>query len=247
VREHFYHIVFLDHMMPKMDGIETLGKLKEMDLIPEGTKIIVLTANAVVGAREKYIEEGFDDYLSKPVEISELEEKLLEFLPPELVTMRQDQPKEEDPRPVTAPVFTVNDSDDEVMEFSPGAEKKETPSGDFLEELKKNGFDTEAALGYCGKDPDFYKEVISEYASTYAEKSASLEDFLRHEDLKEYRTLIHSVKSGSKTIGAMDLSEKARLLEEASANGDLKYVKDHHGSFLEDYSGTIKFLSDIVK
>ena len=148
---------------------------------------------------------------------------------------------------MTAPVFTENDPDDEVMEFSPGAEKKETFYGDFLEELKKKGFDTEAALNYCGKDKDFYKDVISEYTSTYAEKRASLDDFLKHEDLKEYRTLIHSVKSGSKTIGAMNFSEKARLLEEASANGDLKYVKEHHGQFLEDYSGTIKILSDIIR
>jgi YesN/AraC family two-component response regulator len=234
-------------MMPKMDGIETLGKLKEMDLIPEGTKIVVLTANAVVGAREKYIEEGFDDYLSKPVEITELEEKLLEFLPPELVTMKQDQPEKEEPKPMTAPVFASDDIDDEVMEFSPGAEKKETASGDFLEELKKKGFDTDAALNYCGKDKDFYKEVISEYVSTFAEKSASLEEFFGSDNMKDYRTLIHSVKSGSKTIGAMELSEKARLLEEASANGDINYVKEKHRAFIEDYSDMTKFLSDIVK
>ena len=249
IREHFYHIVFLDHMMPKMDGIETLEKLKEMDLVPEGTKIIVLTANAVVGAREKYLEEGFDDYLSKPVEIQELEEKLLEFLPPEIVTMKQDEAKEEEPKPLTAPVFGSDEADDdEVMEFSPTEEKNGAPaaSGDFLGTLKGRGFDTEAALNYCGKDTEFYKEVIKEYASTYAEKSSSLEDFLKHEDLKEYRTLIHSVKSGSKTIGAMELSEKARLLEEASANGDLGYVKDNHAAFMKDYTETVKFLSDTV-
>ena len=251
VREHFYHIVFLDHMMPKMDGIETLGKLKEMDLIPEGTKIIVLTANAVVGAREKYIEEGFDDYLSKPVEISELEEKLLEFLPPELVTMKQDQPEKEEPKPMTSPVFDSGSAqEDEVLEFSPTGEKKEkkeVPSGDFLDRLKDKGFDTEAALNYCGKDKDFYKEVITEYISTFEEKSASLDDFLKNENLKDYRTLIHSVKSGSKTIGAMELSEKARLLEEASAEGNATYVKENHRAFIDDYSETTKFLSDIVK
>ncbi|MCR5620133.1 MAG: response regulator [Lachnospiraceae bacterium] len=252
IREHFYHIVFLDHMMPKMDGVETLGKLKEMDLIPEGTKIIVLTANAVVGAREKYLEDGFDDYLSKPVEITELEEKLLEFLPPEFVTMKQDVPEEEKPEPMTAPVFN-DDAEDEVMEFSPSEDKEEAvqedtaEKGDFLEELKRKGIDTEAALNYCGKDKEFYREVISEYTSTYAEKRASLDDFLKAEDMKEYRTLIHSVKSGSKTIGAMELSEKARLLEEASANGDLGYVKDNHAAFLREYSGMTKFLSDIVK
>ena len=154
---------------------------------------------------------------------------------------------------MTAPVFTGDDADEEIMEFSPTGEKKEASKedsgekGDFLEELKKKGFDTEAALNYCGKDKEFYREVIAEYTSTYAEKSAALDDFLNAEDMKEYRTLIHSVKSGSKTIGAMELSEKARLLEEASANGDLKYVKENHGAFLQEYSGMTKFLSDIVK
>ncbi|MBP0967400.1 MAG: response regulator, partial [Oscillospiraceae bacterium] len=75
-----YDIVFLDHMMPKTDGIETLEKLKEADMIPERTVMIALTANAVLGAREKYLEAGFDDYLSKPISLDELGGKLAKYL-----------------------------------------------------------------------------------------------------------------------------------------------------------------------
>ncbi|MBR4515286.1 MAG: response regulator [Lachnospiraceae bacterium] len=76
-----YDIVFLDHMMPEMDGVETLQALKERKLIPPSCKMIVLTANAVVGAREKYLENGFDDYLSKPMVLADLSGMLKKHLP----------------------------------------------------------------------------------------------------------------------------------------------------------------------
>ncbi|MCR5337767.1 MAG: response regulator [Lachnospiraceae bacterium] len=81
MKQKTYDIVFLDHMMPGMDGIETLHKLKEMNLVPSQTVIIALTANAVVGARENYLKEGFTDYLSKPIELGQLVEKLKAYLP----------------------------------------------------------------------------------------------------------------------------------------------------------------------
>ncbi|MBQ6128760.1 MAG: response regulator, partial [Lachnospiraceae bacterium] len=85
-----YDIVMLDHMMPEMDGIETLNAAKERSLIPDDCIVIALTANAVVGAREEYIREGFDDYLSKPVEIKSLIELLVKYLPEEKVTIQKD-------------------------------------------------------------------------------------------------------------------------------------------------------------
>ena len=84
-----YHIVMLDHMMPEMDGIETLQKAKEDGIIDENCKTIALTANAIVGAREEYLDAGFDDYLSKPVDVKELEGQLARFLPGSLVSYRK--------------------------------------------------------------------------------------------------------------------------------------------------------------
>lgn len=80
IREKKYDIVFLDHMMPHMDGMETLQKLKEEGLT-EHLTIIALTANAVVGARESYLAAGFQDYLSKPISVASLEEIMAKYLP----------------------------------------------------------------------------------------------------------------------------------------------------------------------
>ncbi|MBR6223938.1 MAG: response regulator [Lachnospiraceae bacterium] len=85
VKKKQYDMVFLDHMMPKMDGIETLQRMKEEELLPENTVVIALTANAVSGAREEYLTAGFNDYLSKPIEIPELEKQLMAYLPSELI------------------------------------------------------------------------------------------------------------------------------------------------------------------
>ena len=73
LEENKYDIVFLDHMMPVMDGVETIRKHKaNTESINKDTPIIVLTANAIVGAREEYMKEGFSDYLTKPIQIEKL-------------------------------------------------------------------------------------------------------------------------------------------------------------------------------
>jgi CheY-like chemotaxis protein len=75
-----YDIIFLDHMMPEMDGIEVLREIKARKLISDKTEVIALTANAISGVREMYLSEGFDDYLSKPIEPAELEAILRKYL-----------------------------------------------------------------------------------------------------------------------------------------------------------------------
>jgi len=86
MKEHRYDMVFLDDMMPEMDGKETLQRLKEMKDYPsENAAIVALTANALVGAKKEYISEGFDDFLPKPIIYKDAEEIILRFLPDELV------------------------------------------------------------------------------------------------------------------------------------------------------------------
>ena len=81
-----YHLVFLDHMMPEMDGIETLHRIREeTGIFTKGIPVVALTANAVAGAREQYLSAGFNDYLSKPVRAQDLEGMLIKYLPPDLV------------------------------------------------------------------------------------------------------------------------------------------------------------------
>ena len=126
-----YHIVFLDHMMPGMDGIETLAELRSRNLIGSFTKVIALTANAVVGARETYLAAGFDDYISKPIDMKELEKTLLEYLPEIYITSPDENSVPEDvpeptktgapaEKPAEKPAASPGKKDDRVMlEFAP--------------------------------------------------------------------------------------------------------------------------------
>ena len=202
----FYHMVFLDHMMPKMDGIETLKILKEKNLIPEGTAVIALTANAVVGAKEFYLESGFDDYLSKPIEIEHLECMLSEYLPENLTHLQ-----------------------------TPEAEEKQN-NDVLMAKLAMEGIDVKAGMGYVGGDKDFYIEMLKEYISSYDAHISDLNSFLEAHNMNDYETLIHSIKSVSRTIGAGELADLAFELEKASREGNEEYVSAHHGEFLENYS-----------
>lgn len=88
LRKETVDMVFLDHMMPGMDGIETFRVLKEEEICKD-TPIIMLTANAIIGDREKYFEEGFDDFITKPIMVDDLEELILKYLPTELVEIKE--------------------------------------------------------------------------------------------------------------------------------------------------------------
>ena len=208
-----YDILFLDHMMPEMDGIETLKYLKEMELV-RNTRIIALTANAVVGAKEQYIEAGFDDYLSKPISVPELEKMLRKYLSKDII----EAPIEED--------------DIDVSGLK------------GIERLEKLGIDVEEGLKFCGGDEDFYLEIIGDYVKEAPDKIEKLTELLKEGNLKDYRVMIHSVKSASKTIGAMKMFEDARELEFAAGDEKADYVQEHHDEVMEEYKALCKLLED---
>ena len=234
MRHGTYDIVFLDHMMPKMDGIETLRKLKSEGLIPENTAMVALTANAVVGAREMYLNEGFEDYLSKPMEVKDLVEKLRKYLP------------ESAYRDSTAPSagsgdadileFTPED-DGEVIEFTPGGEDTaDRKSGIDRTALGIAGIDVTSGLAYCANDESLYAEMLSDFASSCEEKLNALGGFLETKNWKDYGIKVHALKSNARMIGAESLSALALRLEEAAKSGDGAFVTANHKALAEEYA-----------
>lgn len=219
MREKKYDMVLLDHMMPKMDGIETLEILKKESLVDEKTVVIALTANAVVGAKEQYLSAGFNDYLSKPIEIKELEKMLRKYLP--------------------------GNPDDTIQKSSQAQET--VISDDPLEALSKLGLHTSEGISYCGGEEGFYFEIIGDYAKA-AEKNAEKLTSLKDEDnLNDYRILVHSIKSASKTIGARELYKEAYELEKASGDGNKDYLNNNHDQFVEKYLKLAQNLKGIVR
>ena len=230
VKEQHYDIVLLDHMMPGMDGIETLSKLKRMDLIPENTTVIAMTANAVVGAREAYLSAGFDDYISKPVEIGQLTEKLVAYLPADAYV--KTEPESE--------VSETGGSENKMFSVDP--EQEENVTGGCYDRalLEKSGFDTAKAMTFCENDESFYFELLDDFVGAFKEKSEELQRFYEAENYPDYRIAVHAMKSTSKTIGAMGLSEMAFELEQAAKDQNAGYIREHHDTLMKEYGETVK-------
>ena len=230
-----YNLIFLDHMMPGMDGIETLNRIHEKKLIGRHCKVIALTANAVAGARESYLEAGFDDYLSKPIEVQDMEKILLAYLPVDLISHRSTEkdtraPKEDLPKPASEGMI--------VMEFSPNPP---VTAGDPADPDNKEkalahfGISQSYGLKYCAGSRSFYEEMLKDYALSRSDKCDELHKLYNEKNWDEYRIKIHALKSSAKTIGAIDQSNSAKALEDAARNKDIGYIELHHQEYLDSY------------
>ncbi len=211
-----YDIVLLDHMMPRMDGVETLNELKKRSLIPSATRIIALTANAVAGAKEKYLAAGFDDYLSKPIDIENLMVMLKAYLPDEAFKETpQDEP--------------------EVFEFLPEDITDDTDVKFDIQKLKEAGLDTDAGLRYCAGDESVYFDIVNDYMMEYDNKHATLDEAYARKNWRDYQVSVHALKSTSKTVGSELMYEAARALEEAARSEDTAFIEANHERTMTSY------------
>ncbi len=229
IEEKKYDIIFLDHMMPEMDGIETLKAIKSSESHCNiDTPIIVLTANAVVGAKEKYLEDGFTDYLSKPIREDELMDMLREYLPEELVKLEDETEQELKQEQSSKQEECIEEAVDSAREMT-------------LDERFPT-LNTQVGMGYCMNDEGFYLEMIEEYIS--GDKRDVLAEEYAKESWKDYEIYVHSLKSTSLNIGAEQLSEYAKALEFAAKDGDYTYIKEHHDEVMSEYE---KLLAELKK
>lgn len=213
-----YDIVFLDQRMPEMDGIETFKRMKHLfNSKNRETPVIMLTANAVSGAREMFLAEGFDDYLSKPIEGSKLEEMIVKYLPEEKVL--------------------------------PAIEKEETDDSndsDFVKELKTiSGYNVSDGLTNCMGE-ELLAETIRDFVASVKKNIGDISGFLENDDLENYTIRVHSIKSSARIIGANDISERARALEELGDNKAVEKIMQLTPGLLKDYDELAKKLASAV-
>ena len=207
-----YDVIIMDQRMPGMDGTELLHRLHGMKNCPnEKTPVICMTADAIIGARERYIAEGFTDYLPKPVSGDTLQKTLLKYLPSEKVTMV----KQVEPETRKSPEVT-----EETERYAP---------------LQEAGITPGTGLGYCQQDKALYETLLEEYARSARAKTESMQAYYDMRDWKQYGILVHALKSTSRMIGAETLAKAAEALEKAAKEGNGDYITEHHDGVMKQY------------
>ena len=243
-----FNIVFMDHMMPGMDGVEAMKIIKQNALRDDKEIILIaLTANAISSAKEMFIAEGFDGFVPKPIEMDELERVLKRVLQKYMVVYSgpvddvSEAPKEKEVKEeAAAPALVVEEKEQQPAIAEPDKEKNP------FEELKDIGVDTDYGLDYCGGDKEFYEELLLDYADKRDSKLQEIEGYFENKDYKNYEIRVHGIKSTSKLIGAFDLSEKAKFLEEAAKNMDESAIQENHSILIIQYTKLMDTISELL-
>ena len=237
-----FDLIFLDHMMPEMDGVETLKQLRKIHA--EQSKvltIIAFTANAVSGAREMFLREGFDEFVSKPIETLELERILRKVLPKSSVVFVDNNDRKKIKAGDTEKQASQKD------EVTEGQMPESHSQEDKMSRLEEAGIHTGSGIQYCRGDREFYMELLLKFAKDGERKEREIEDFYKQGDLANYGILVHAMKSTAKMIGADALSEMARMSEEAAKKQDAGYIREHHEELLARYHELTLRILDVLE
>ena len=246
LRREKYDLVLLDHMMPEMDGVETLQIALE-EKLTDGVPVIALTANAIAGAKERYLSLGFTDYLSKPVSGRKLEEMVKQYLPKKLVQeiAREPQPEPEAEKLADEAESAVSKSElEKVEDLSVARLKAESrfraESPDHMPHDDVVLIDTDLGLEYCADDWEIYTEMLDIFAESREEEQAKMARALQEKNWKAYTTSVHALKSTSLSIGANHLSNQAKELETAGKAEEQQYIVDNHEAVMGLYDKVAK-------
>ena len=206
-----YDIIFMDHKMPEMDGIETTARIRAMGESDEyyaNVPIIALTANAVSGMRETFLSSGFNDYLTKPIDTIKLNSTLEKWIPKQKqksLASGSEIPYAEDHRRLGM-------------------------------QLEIDGVNVKKGLSISGGSLDTYLETLATYQIDVLERIDVLKECVANKDLSLYAICVHAVKGASANVGADSMAEFALSLEMAAKKGDFEYIRSRNSEFLADLS-----------
>lgn len=201
-----YHIVFLDHMMPGMDGIETAKAIRAERPDLEDMPIVALTANSSASAKEQFVAAGMNDYVAKPIEVRHILQKIKHLLPADIVEKGKTLPK----KPV------------------------EETTENLSSKLEIGDLDTDAALKLLGNENLFWK-VLEDYYSVIDKKTELIKRYESLEDWPAYTIEVHALKSASRQIGANELADLAMEMEKAGNEKNGQLIHSATDSLLVKY------------
>ena len=213
-----YDLVFMDHKMPVMNGVEATRRIRALGGAFLTLPIIALTANAVAGAREMFLENGFDDFLSKPIDTVKLDRLLERWIP------RAKQKR------------------------SPAAKQAQdsAPAVCRGTGIAIDGIDTAKGIALTGGTRERFCEVLAVFYRDGKDMLQNIQESLSSHDLPLYAVYVHALKSASASIGADALSEQASALEKAGEQGDTAYIEKHSAQFLKEYEALLHNIHHVL-
>ncbi|MDR2717484.1 MAG: response regulator [Treponema sp.] len=253
VQQRDYDLILMDHMMPEMDGIEATAIIRKSEMENEKSgnskkqiPIIALTANAVVGMREMFIENGFNDFLAKPIDVSKLDEVLDRWIP-----------KEKRERGMGSGEWGVGNRDAQESTASSGVNEKEqhgeSPKNSYSNERgglalarpvgegsgehsplpNIPGIDIQKGISMTGGTVTAYRQVLSLFRKDAHDRLPLLQTMPAPEALPALVTQVHALKSASASLGAGEISAQAAGLEAAGKAGDMAFIRDNLPAFAQ--------------
>lgn len=218
VQQYEYDLVFMDHMMPGMDGLETTSKIRGLGIKFENYRylqtlpIVALTANSVFGVKEMFLQNGMNDFLSKPVAPRLLNGILFRWVPKEkqISFTQHNSPK------LTAETILIP------------------------------GVNTRVGIIQTGGTLQGYVRVLETFEREMATKIDAMEKALENNTLPVYQSVAHHYKGFLATIGMMPLSATAAMLEDAARQEDRVTIDIHHGNFIRGLRTTAASVSEVL-
>ena len=225
-----YDLIFMDQMMPEMDGIEAMRRIHQLGgcYAPSGhCKIIVLTANAIAGARNELLAEGFDEYLSKPINFRDLEAILQKFLPKDAFEFIDSQEKE---------AHAASSTDEALGILTESMLSALLPDVNVSE-----------GITYCGGQMKDYLEILQMMYDECENQLATLNHHYEEGNWKDFTIIAHALKGSCLNIGAHHCGETAKALEMAGRHEDISYIQSNLQSFEDEYRSLVQTFTNVFQ
>ena len=217
VQQNNFDLVFMDHKMPDMDGIETVAHIRKLGRDYESLPIVALTASAIQGADKLFLSNGFNDFIAKPIDLQRLNEALLQWLPSNKI----------------------------INEFVEQNNESAGSAGLLSAIARINDIDIEAGLSRVSGHEDMYMDSLEFFYDELLARRDTITDYLNSKNLSRFSMDAHSMKSVLATIGAMQLSDIAAKLEAAANNNDTDLCLNIFPDFHEGLTSLHKNLSNV--
>jgi CheY-like chemotaxis protein len=232
----------MDDMMPKMSGVETLKELNKIEGF--NTPVVALTANAISGMREKYLKEGFIEYIAKPIEKEELK-KVMNLIfknqtqaSTKTITNNREKVEYEE---LPKEFYEIGNQKD-VQEMLNHDSETNITNTEFL---KNNGIDIDAGMELLG-DIDMYHETFQDFYNNLEERIEKITTLKENNDMANYAIEVHALKSDSKYLGITKLAGLALDHELKSKENDTYFIKEHFEELLTEIEKVKQVMKEYI-